>query len=67
MRANRGDGGAQVQVVRPKVMTPMADTVGFVHYEQAHLYLFEQLDKPLCGKALGRDIEEFKSLIEQRL
>src|SRR5215471_17019207 len=48
----------QSAIVRPEVMTPLADAMGFIDYKQIHLRLLDQLLKPGRVATFGGDIDE---------
>src|SRR5262245_65711316 len=45
----------ELAVFRAKVVTPMADAMGFIDGEGAYLQPFNELEKARCQQALGGD------------
>ena len=66
----RGKGGkrhikaaperANFQIIRPKVMAPLADTMGLIHGNQADIRFCQYPLHPARGQAFWRDIEKFQ-------
>ena len=56
--ADRARLRSQQHVIRPEVVTPLADQVRFVYHEQAGARTLERLEGLLLGQLLGREEDE---------
>ena len=46
-----------LEVVRPKIMTPLGDAVRLIHRDHRHIPAPHPFAKPLVGQPLGRDVQ----------
>ncbi|SRR5579883_3227604 len=58
--AQRLNGGAEPQIIRPEIVTPLADTVRLIDDEERGLDGFKTLEYLLVAQLFGREKEKLK-------